>query len=129
MKYVMRHGRRIEIETLPDPPEVAANLHKRGKRAQEAFARIPLWWARRANEGCGKYGPPNILVCAELFYRGFKERSKRFVMPAVKGVTRRVKLRSLRAIEEAELVTIEWRLGRSPVITFTQDPQLTLTYR
>jgi hypothetical protein len=115
-------GQYVEVESVPELPEVTAKLHKREKWARGAFAVIPLWWARRAHENCGKYGPPNTLVCVELFHRRVITKSESFVMPAVKGVGKKVKLRSLRGLEEAELITVEWRRGRSPVITFTPFP-------
>jgi hypothetical protein len=120
VRYVTRNGRQIAVETMPDPPALAARISKRAKKAEEAFVIIPLWWVRRASEDCGKYGPPNVQVCVELFYRGWVAKGKSFVMPKVGGVGKSVKIRSLRALEEAGLITVEWRPGRSPIITSTE---------
>jgi hypothetical protein len=108
-------NRYIACETVPEVPEVAAKRERRENRKNEAFAQIPLWWARRANEDCGKYDPPNILVCAELVHRALNGTS--FVMPKVTGVGKKVKVRSLRALETAGLITVQWRRGQSPLIT------------
>jgi hypothetical protein len=109
-------NRYIACETAPEVPEVVAKRERRETRKNEAFAQIPLWWARRANEDCGEYEPPNILVCAELVHRAFKN-GESFVMPKVPGVGKKVKLRSLRALEAAGLIEVEWRRGQSPLIT------------
>jgi hypothetical protein len=117
MKYVMRHGRRIEIETLPDQPEVAAKLRKRSKKTEEAFAIVPLWWAARACSP-GGYGP-NLLVCVELIHRSWKAGGESFIMPNVKGVDPKTKYRTLHLLEGAGLITVKWRIGKSPVVAMT----------
>jgi hypothetical protein len=82
-----------------------------------------LWWARQAHEGCGEYGPANILVCAELVRRAWQTKDESFVMPKVMGVGKKVKTRSLRGLEAAKLITVEWRPGRSPVVTLTPNEE------
>jgi hypothetical protein len=79
VSYVIRNGRRIEVETLPDLPGTAAKTHKRAKKAEQAFAQIPVWWAARACSG-GGYGP-HMLVCVELIHRSWKAGGKPFKMP------------------------------------------------
>jgi hypothetical protein len=111
-------GRYIKCAGEPDPPEVV--VKKREKRKQKKFAMIPLWWSRRANEDCGEYGSPNIHVCAELVHRAWKAKGESFVMPRAEGVSRKAKTRSLRGLETAGLIRVQWRVGRSPVVTCTE---------
>jgi hypothetical protein len=112
VEYVVRNGRRIEVETLPDPPGVAAKLRKREKRKQQAFVMIPLWWAERG-------GLPEILVCADLLRRAWEAKGKSFPLPNRRDVDPKVKYRILRELEESELIKVEWRTGKSPLITMT----------
>jgi hypothetical protein len=120
MSYVIRHGRRIEIETQPDPPEVAAKLQKQKKRKQEAFAMVPLWWAGRAAKATKA---PEVLVCVELWHRAWKAKGQSFTMPngglAEHGITRKVKSRILRSLEVGGEITVERQPRKTPKITLT----------
>jgi hypothetical protein len=114
VSYVVRNGQRIAVKTLEHPPEVQAKIRKRKKRQEEAFAMIPLWWARRAGEDGGLM---ELLVCVDLLHRAWKAQDKSFVMPNPKRVDPKVKYRVLRALEVASLITVKWRRGRSPLVT------------
>jgi hypothetical protein len=109
---VFRHGKWIDIETLPYPPRAAAKLRQK----QKAFVQIPLWWAERAD---GNGGLPEILVCVDLLHRAWRVKGKSFVLPNIRGVKKKVKLRVLRELEKAGLIKVEWRPGKSPTITLT----------
>ena len=50
MPYMMRQGRRIEVEVLPGPPGVA----KQRKRKREVFVQVPLAWFARATKAAGR---------------------------------------------------------------------------
>ena len=116
IEYVWRNGRRIEVQTLPDPPQLAAKLRKQERRKREAFAIVPLWWAARAGEDGGLI---DLLVCIDLLHRAWKAKGKSFVFPTRKGC-RRSKPRVLRGLEKASLIRVEWRRGRSPIITMIE---------
>jgi hypothetical protein len=79
------------------------------------FARIPLW-AKLVHEGCAHV---DFLVCIDLIYRAWRAKEKPFVMPNIAGVDHNTKNRTLRALERAGLITVQWRERRSPVITLT----------
>jgi len=103
----------------------SAKCRRERLRDNGAYAPMPLWWAQRASEDCGEYGPPHVLVCVELVHRAWEAEEKggdlvAFVMPKVVGVTKRVKIRSLRALEAAGLIKVQWRTGRSPLVTSTE---------
>jgi hypothetical protein len=87
-----------------------------GIRRREAFAIVPLWWAERA----AKAGHcVNLMVCVELVYRAWRVRGsgKTFVMPNSRGTDYRTKINTLRALEQAGLITVQWRERRSPIVT------------
>jgi hypothetical protein len=89
-------------------------------RRTDAFATIPLWWAERAAKAGRNV---NLMVCVDLAYRawraGGKAGEKRFAMPNSRGVHRSAKIRTLRALERAGLVSVEWRERKSPMVTLT----------
>jgi hypothetical protein len=108
--YVIRHGRRIEVETLDTG--VAAKPKRQAKG--EPFVVVPLRWARLAVKDGGLM---EFFICADLLHRAWKAKGKSFVMPNTKCVSPKVKYRVLRALAAAKLITVEWRHGKSPLIT------------
>jgi hypothetical protein len=115
VRHIIRHGRRIAVETQPDPPELAARIRKRAQRQQEAFAIVPLWWAKRA---CKNGGLQELLICADLLYRAWLARGKSFEWPNGNG-SRKTKYRVLRRLERAGLIKVVWQPKKSPIITMT----------
>ena len=111
-EYVIRDGRKIEVETSPDQPSVAAKLRKRGKRKQQEFVMVPLWWAERG-------GLSEILVCVDLLRRAWEAKGKSFPLPNQRGVDPKIKYRVLRKLEGSGLIKVGWRTGKSPIITMT----------
>jgi hypothetical protein len=112
-----------DLKTLkPGPGSVARAKSKTvsGIRRRDAFAIVPLWWARCANTA----GNVNNLVCAELLYRAWRVRdgSKTFAMPNCRGVSSKTKIRTLRVLEQAGLIAVNWRDKRSPMVTLTVSP-------
>jgi hypothetical protein len=78
-----------------------------GIKRRDAFAAVPLWWAARAVKGRAN---PNLLVCVDLVHRAWKAKGKTFTMPNGRnGVDRRTKARTLRTLERAGLIAVEWR--------------------
>jgi hypothetical protein len=106
--------RYIACASGPESPEMVAKREKRARRKAEAFVMIPLWWAARAGED-GRLA--EFLVCVDLVYRAWRANGNNFVLPNRAGVDPKVKYRVLRALEKAELVAVEWRRGKSPIIT------------
>jgi hypothetical protein len=89
-----------------------------GIRHKDAFAIIPLWWAERAAKAGRNI---NLMVCVDLVYRAWRARGKagekRFALPNSRGVHRATKIRTLRALERAGLIRVEWRERKSPMVT------------
>ena len=83
----------------------------------DTYAIIPLWWAARAVEDAGV--PVNLMVCVDLVHRAWRAKGKTFVMPNRPGVNKKTKWLTLRGLERAGLITVEWRPRKSPVVTLT----------
>ncbi len=87
-------------------------------RTTDTFVKVPLWWAVQAAQATKS---PKALVWLWLLHRSWKGRSKTVVMSNAKlkewGVTRLQKYRALRELEEAGLITVDWRRCKSPVVT------------
>jgi DNA-binding transcriptional ArsR family regulator len=118
----------FDPKDLELPPEIAAKAKRdtaaaaprariSGIKRKDAFAIIPLWWARLANEA----GHVNLLVCVDLVYRAWRVRdgSKTFVMPNSKGMDPKTKMRTLDVLEKAGLISVNRRDRKSPVVTLT----------
>jgi hypothetical protein len=88
----------------------------RQTRRTDKFALVPLWWAESAAAAGRNI---NFMVCIDLVYRAWLVRGsgKTFIMPNRKGVDPRTKIHTLRSLEKAGLITVEWRERKSPVVT------------
>jgi hypothetical protein len=123
----------FDPKELELPPEIAAKAKRgagivekpaapsrklSGIKRKDAFAIVPLCWARRAAKA-GRY--VNVMVCVELVYRAWRVRGsgKTFVMPNSGGVDRRTKIHTLRLLERAGLIAVKWRDRKSPIVTLT----------
>jgi hypothetical protein len=110
--YVIQNADLEQLVRNQKAPKTAAKT-----RRTDAFAIVPLWWAARAVEDAGV--PVNFMVCVDLVYRAWKAGEKPFIMPNRKGVDHKTKARTLRGLERAGLITVEWRPRKSPIITLT----------
>jgi DNA-binding transcriptional ArsR family regulator len=114
MSFVIRNGRRIEVETVAIG--VTPNIRRRAP-----FVVLPLSWAAEASAAtnCQK-----AMVWVWLVHRMRTTKSTTVTMPnrvlAKYGVSRRVKSSALRQLEEAGLITVERRPRKTPVVTLLQ---------
>jgi hypothetical protein len=99
-----------------EPARAARPQTVSGIKRRDAFAIVPLWWAARAVEDGAD---PNLMVCVDLVHRAWKAKGKTFVMPNRKGMSRKAKIRTLRELERAGLIAVEWRDRKSPAVTLT----------
>jgi hypothetical protein len=83
--YVMRRGRRIEVET------VDAGIPPEKRRATEPFVKVPLGWAAAAAKAIQS---PDTLVLVELLYASWRARSLTFPLSNSRlkqlGVSRKI---------------------------------------
>jgi hypothetical protein len=87
-------------------------------KCTDKFAIVPIWWAARAVADGGIN--PGFLVCVDLLHRAWRAKGKPFAMPNSVGVDPRTKIRTLRALEKAGLIAVEWRERKSPLVAFTE---------
>ena len=111
MNYVIRAGRRIEVDTL--------NIGTPGKRKKvEPFVKVPLWWIAAAAKHTRS---PATLVCIELLHVHWKTKRLSFPLPngrlKMLGVSREIKRRVLRDLERGGLITIERPTRKTPIVT------------
>lgn len=88
------------------------------KKKEDAFARVPLWFAAAAAKATGE---PAILICTHMLYAAWKAKSSTFRFSTEHlrryGISRKAKRRVLHDLEAAGLITVEREIGRSPVVT------------
>ena len=96
-------------------------LHKHQTTARkkvEPFVKVPLWWIEMAAK---RDNSPATLVLMELLYVAWKARSSTFSLPSGRlkrlGVSREMKRRVLRGLEQGGIITVERRSRKIPVIT------------
>jgi hypothetical protein len=115
--YVLRHGRRIAVETLDTP-----STPKRRRRHR--FVMITqgqinrLMYARRST---------TLKLFLELLLLSFKARGKSFQLANVRlnnkhGISRRQKYRGLLELETLRLIRVNRTHGKSPEITIIPVP-------
>jgi hypothetical protein len=111
------------------PPEIAAQIGKKppgkqgGKqpRRSEPFLQIP----HKAIVAGSKVlrGTKQFLVWLYVFHRVWSDKRKTVVVAnqtlSEWGVARQEKYKALRRLEEAGLISVEWRGRRSPLVTLT----------
>jgi hypothetical protein len=114
MNYVMRRGRRIEVETIH--PDTAPT--KKRHKTSEPFVKVPLWWIAAAAKATRS---PATVVCVELLHASWKAKSPTFPLPNGKlqrlGVTRETKRRVLRSLEQEGLVRVVRLPRKTPIVT------------
>jgi hypothetical protein len=87
-------------------------------RKNDAFVKVPLWWAVAASEATRD---PAALVWIYLLHASWKEKSMTVPLPngwlEQHGVGRKTKSRVLRDLEVAGLITVERSSRKSPRVT------------
>jgi hypothetical protein len=78
------------------------------RKKTEPFVKVPLWWAAEAARATRM---PGMLVLVELLHRSWKAKSRTFPLPNERlkkyGVSRQLKLKKLRELEAAGLITVK----------------------
>jgi hypothetical protein len=111
-------GRYIKCVSEPNTPEVMAKARKRETQEDEAFARVPLWFAAVA---ASVTRSPAALVWVYILYCAWKAKGNSFPLGNAwlerKGVSRKVKARVLRDLAKADLLQVEQLPRKAPRIT------------
>jgi hypothetical protein len=104
--YVIRHGKRIEVETVD-----FGGLTPVKRKKVEPFAKVPLKWAAAAAKAMRS---PPALIMVELLYASWRAKSRTFPLANARlaklGTSRNAKYRVLRDLERAGLISV----GRAP---------------
>jgi hypothetical protein len=96
-----------------------ASPRRRGKaRKEKPFVKVPLWWIEQATKATRT---PQAFVAVWLLHQAWKAGSVTFPLPnsklAERGAERRLKRRALANLEEAGLITVDRRHGKTPIVT------------
>jgi hypothetical protein len=91
-------------------------MHSKPKGA-DRFVKVPLWWAEQASQATRT---PKAMVWIWLLHLSWAAHSKTFRLPnerlRARGVSRGVKRRALRDLEEAGLIQVMRERGKSPTV-------------
>jgi hypothetical protein len=98
--------------------ELLAAAPVKRRREVKPFVKVPLWWIAAATEKTNMLG---ALVLIELLYASWKAKSLTFPLSNTRlaewGVSRDVKRRVLRDLEQGGLILVERFPGQSPRVT------------
>jgi hypothetical protein len=82
---------------------------------------VPNLWVEKL-VGCSGH---TYCVALTLLYEHWRQRGAAVKLPngmlAMAGLSRQAKCRALRVLEKLELVRVEWRERRSPIVTVLVD--------
>ena len=122
MGFIIRHGRRIEVETL-DTAAPRARAHKRTS-AKETFAQIPH---DRAMKLYGKINGAAWTILFELdrvIFKAYGRNPVRLTNQAFEaiGMVHSTKLRAPRQLEDAGVITVVRDGLEAPLITHLWHP-------
>ena len=120
MAYVVRHGKRIEVETV----EATTAQQARRKRAQakETFARIPHERGMRLYGRIGGAAWVVLLELDRLIFKSYGKNPVRLSNYGLAGMSRNAKWKALRQLEAAGVVTVERQGFESPLVTHHWRP-------
>jgi hypothetical protein len=98
--------------------ELEAAAPKKRKKKVEPFVNVPLWWAEAAAKATKT---PKAMVWIQLLHAAWKAKRSTFPLPNGRlrkvGATRFAKYRALRELEEAGLIMVERRNGKTTIVT------------
>ena len=102
MNYIMRHGRRIEVETI-NMPEVEK---KKRKRWTARWVKLPRYWitALRNTRSARTYELAHIILI-EAYERGTQELT--LSATTTRGMSRATKIRSAQELAEFGLIRLK----------------------
>lgn len=113
-RFMTRQGRRLEVETLMP----ATPVRRKVAKLTETWAQIPH---HRGLELAEKTGSSVLAVLLALESTIYKERSNRveFTNDLLRlyRITRQAKIRGLRQLTDAGVISVEWRGLKSPIVT------------
>ena len=96
-------------------PHVPAKIRKR----REQFVMVPMWWYEKLTNPVLK-GQTTALIAIYLLHLHWRHHGKPFKlangMLRYDGISRQSKWRALRELEHRNLIAIERRLKKSPII-------------
>ena len=114
MNHVIRHGRKIEVETV----DTGIGPSKTRRREADLFAKVTRRWMGTAAQATRC---PRAFILIWLWHMAWRTRSTSFPLSNVAlaryGISREVKRRTLVALEAAGLILVERRKNQAPTVT------------
>jgi hypothetical protein len=111
-------GERIEVEEVVIPG--IGNGKPKLRTKVDSFVKIPMAWKDRLFE-VGARNTAAIMIGIELHALSFKAFGKPFPLTNITmeklGIDRHTKRPVLTKLEALELIKVEWRVSKSPLIT------------
>jgi hypothetical protein len=120
----------IDIKALRiDPAKLAAApVPTKTRKRREQFVKMPMWWYEKLANPVPRCRCTCLVACY-LLHLHWKNDGKPFKlangMLAYDGISPDSKLRAVKDLERRGLITVEWRLKKSPIIHVHVEPATT----
>jgi hypothetical protein len=107
--YIIRHGKRIAIETLDTGITPLARISK------PRFIKLPLVWIERLDKI--KASGSTYRLAVHILRKAWQRRGSTVTIPNIPQVSRNGRRTALRKLELAGLISVERRSDKSPIVT------------
>jgi hypothetical protein len=118
MSYIIRDGRRIEVETL----NAGVTISNTRRLDHKAFAMVPLEWGAKAAKATNT---TKAMVWIMLLHASWEANNVSFSFSNSRlkraGVTRYTKYRALKELQAGGLITVEPNRGKAPTVTILKS--------
>lgn len=115
-EYIVRNGRRIEVETL-EPTTPAPAKRKRGRQGQ--FVLVPISWVERLQTArcIGTHRLAYYVLFQHWKWGGRPVKLSNVVLPELGVGDAKAKWRALSELERLGLVEVKRQPKKSPIVT------------
>jgi hypothetical protein len=118
MSYIIRGGRRIEVETV----NTGVTISNTRRLEHKVFAMVPLKWGAKAATATKT---TKAMVWIMLLHAAWEANNASFSFPNGRlkraGVNRYTKYRALKELQAGGLITVEQNRGKAPTVTILES--------
>jgi hypothetical protein len=107
--YIIRHGKRIAIETLDTGITPPTRISK------PRFVKLPLLWIERLDKI--KASGSTYRLAVHILRKAWQRRASTVIIPNIPQVSRNGRRTGLRVLARVGLISVKLRSSKSPIVT------------
>lgn len=118
VRYVVRHGRRIAVETMPTPgaPSGRRKRKQQPKPFKARWIKVPRWWLEVLQDASASAHQLALIVLAEAFKRQYI-RGEVVLSSEVTKMPHSTRRRAAKELVRLGLIGVEWNGKRASTIS------------